>query len=682
MIYQISILLMLLSIGHSMEGLPARPRNPYLLGIQRLEPIDRDPNIYEDEKCCVCFQKGKVHKFPCGHSEVICADCNRDIRTNGDSVCSICQNRQKVRKNQELADQERALQQLEDTLLRKSWTVKKFNRGMAWNKEYETWISLDRKDVNEFAVVLRAERDKKHAERRILVKNIIDITIPDSEKHKVSIFTTDGPAHGPKYKIKCKTEKEAAEWLVVLQRIRTEYGVAIQQKPNNGNPPKPQPPPANSQPPPPSAPPRNPYLPETDECFMCLETKKLSELNVFTCGRTAGVDGEQMDHPDAICNQCLSQIRSKKNAECPFCGKVGTPTRSAAKPVARQIPLPSKGAIYWNRDALYFLNPIFEAEIRIDSGKDKGQTRRLFVQWTRKSNDDLHVSTYDRGGPLPVELTVMCSWRGTKEWKPFPNKYNVYADKMCHVKEQKDVVQYLKKDYVGIVQDGHGKDCYISVEMTEHVHKKYSELQIDDLSDAKFKGMSTPLYPEQHPVEWSVTLKSVVKPKQSELETFMRQQEKPFTLKQMLRKLGLLNFEQVLAQKGCDLKKLAEMESGELTKLGIAKGLGRELIGFCKRRMHEKVEFNPYRAAPEVGVAIQQRANNGDPPKPPDTVKGVLRHLGILDCLGILQAERYEFRDLPIALPQDLQEIGLTPEQARRLVTYFRPNHPAYANGQ
>ena len=166
----------------------------------------------------------------------------------------------------------------------------------------------------------------------------------------------------------------------------------------------------------------------------------------------------------------------------------------------------------------------------------------------------------------------------------------------------------------------------------------------------------------------------------------------------MLRKLGLMNFEQVLAREGCDLKKLSVMEPGELTKFGIAKDLAHELIGFCKVRMREPVDSNSYRAAPEVRV-YRAAPNNGLPakprpppsePRPPpptpqlpaagegpalDTVEGLLRHLGISRCLGFLNAENYEFRDLPIAEPEDLVDIGFTPTQARRLVTHFRPTH-------
>ena len=67
----------------------------------------------------------------------------------------------------------------------------------------------------------------------------------------------------------------------------------------------------------------------------------------------------------------------------------------------------------------------------------------------------------------------------------------------------------------------------------------------------------------------------------------------------------------------------------------------------------------------------------------PSTVEGVLQHLGILDCIEKFNAEGYEFRDLPIAEPDDLEGkrgIGLTAEQTRRIVTYFRPTHPKYAS--
>ena len=60
---------------------------------------------------------------------------------------------------------------------------------------------------------------------------------------------------------------------------------------------------------------------------------------------------------------------------------------------------------------------------------------------------------------------------------------------------------------------------------------------------------------------------------------------------------------------------------------------------------------------------------------PPDTVEGVLRHLGLMDCADKLASEKYEFRDLPISEPEDLEEIGLTPEQARRIVTHFHPTN-------
>ena len=66
----------------------------------------------------------------------------------------------------------------------------------------------------------------------------------------------------------------------------------------------------------------------------------------------------------------------------------------------------------------------------------------------------------------------------------------------------------------------------------------------------------------------------------------------------------------------------------------------------------------------------------------PDTVEGVLQLLGIPDCIEILKTERCEFRDLPILEPEDLtgeRGIGLTAEQTRRIVMYFRPTHPAYA---
>ena len=59
----------------------------------------------------------------------------------------------------------------------------------------------------------------------------------------------------------------------------------------------------------------------------------------------------------------------------------------------------------------------------------------------------------------------------------------------------------------------------------------------------------------------------------------------------------------------------------------------------------------------------------------PDTVESVLKELGLMDCAETFAAEKYEFRDLPEAEPEDLISIGLTPEQACRLVTHFRPSH-------
>ena len=59
----------------------------------------------------------------------------------------------------------------------------------------------------------------------------------------------------------------------------------------------------------------------------------------------------------------------------------------------------------------------------------------------------------------------------------------------------------------------------------------------------------------------------------------------------------------------------------------------------------------------------------------PETVESVLEKLGLLDCAEILANEKYELMDLPIAEPEDLEEIGLTPEQSCRLVTYYRPKH-------
>ena len=419
--------------------------------------------------------------------------------------------------------------------------------------------------------------------------------------------------------------------------------------------------------------------------------------------------------------------------------------------------LPSELAIYWNRDALNHLNPIFEAEIRIDSGTDRGVTKTLFVQWSPKSNDNLRfgMTRFDGGYSLPVELTVMCTWR-TGKWMPHPNNRRPDLWHMCDVKEQNDVVRYLEKDHIHIVQDGLGSELSISVEMTEHVYKKHNELQIEDLSDAKLKGMFNPKY---DPVEWSVTLKSVVQPKQSDLEAFMSSHQLvPFTLKQMLRKLGLLNFEQVLAEEGCNLKKLADMEPGELTKLGIPEKLGRKLIAYCRERIPRMMEISRDTAAASVGATSHIDPNVGvwnwkgkpsepfsiwvrepeatarltidvavtvdpeatvrdlhfatrsagvdlkartltfrgqkltDPATllvdiemsaevvvgvsevnvPEDTVKAVLEHLGILNCIGTLNAERYEFRDLPIAEPEDLVTIGLTPQQARILVWYFQ----------
>ena len=61
---------------------------------------------------------------------------------------------------------------------------------------------------------------------------------------------------------------------------------------------------------------------------------------------------------------------------------------------------------------------------------------------------------------------------------------------------------------------------------------------------------------------------------------------------------------------------------------------------------------------------------------PETDVESVLRKLRLLDCAEILATGGYEeLRALQRAESQDLEEIGLTPEQARRIVTYYRPSH-------
>ena len=202
--------------------------------------LTRDSRIQdsEKEKVSICMMNGSINR---SKIEIKCKteeekECANKLQAEQDRTDQEMLKEQWLKKEredqqrdeQEREDQERALkqqsetEQANDALLSKSWTVKKFNRGIARNKEYETKISLDRTDVNEFAVVLKAELDTKHEQRKILVKDITGIKIVNTEKQKVSIFTTDGPVHGPKYKIKCRTEKEAAEWLVVLERFRTE----------------------------------------------------------------------------------------------------------------------------------------------------------------------------------------------------------------------------------------------------------------------------------------------------------------------------------------------------------------------------------------------------------------------------------------------------------------------------
>ena len=359
--------------------------------------------------------------------------------------------------------------------------------------------------------------------------------------------------------------------------------------------------------------------------------------------------------------------------------------------------LPEIPPILWNREALNDLNPIFEAEIRIDSGKDMGQIIRLFVQWNCISmkKDLRYVSSYRKGRPFPVELTVMCTHK-TGEWRPFPSGWDHFLYE-CNVEEQQSVRKYLEGKNINIVKERwHRQWRYIEVDMSSHVYEKDNKLQIDDLSKAKLKGEFYPEYPERYSVEWSVTLKSVVQPQQSELEAFMSARP-ALILKQKIRQLGLKHFEQVLAEEEYDLEKLVGVEPGELMRLGIAEDPAHELIAYC-RVMPQMMEVSQGRATaavdvtshsdPNAGVSTEVRALSpaggasaaaGAGPIP-DTVEGVLRHLGLFDdCIGLVNAEGYEFRDLPIAEPEDLGELGFSTEQARRLVTYFRPLHPAYA---
>ena len=105
--------------------------------------------------------------------------------------------------------------------------------------------------------------------------------------------------------------------------------------------------------------------------------------------------------------------------------------------------------------------------------------------------------------------------------------------------------------------------------------------------------------------------------------------------------------------------------------LSLKSCIGRKAAGDVVHNVRAFIRFSSVSAA--AGAAPT-----------PDTVEGVLRYLGILDCIEKLNAEGYEFRDLPIAEPDDLEGeggIGLTAEQTRRIVTYFRPIHPTYASG-
>ena len=272
--------------------------------------------------------------------------------------------------------------------------------------------------------------------------------------------------------------------------------------------------------------------------------------------------------------------------------------------------LPEKPAIYWNRDALNALKPIFEAEIRIDSGRDKGQTRRLFVQWSSLCSKYLErASCYQEGRAFKVELTVMCQVSEGGEWKRYPKRI-AEQFKICGVKEQRDVFRYLERDDIQIIQDGYDDEKFISVDLSNHIYKKRDLLKIDDFTGAKFKGSFVPFEPKYWPVEWSVTLTSVKYPRESRLESFMStHQSRPFTIKQMLRKLGLLNFAEVLAQEAYDREKLSGVELSELTSFGIDEELGSQLIGFCRQLMPPKMDASRDRPTASV-VATNHRDPN------------------------------------------------------------------------
>ena len=260
-------------------------------------------------------------------------------------------------------------------------------------------------------------------------------------------------------------------------------------------------------------------------------------------------------------------------------------------------------AIFWSRNALDSLNPIFEAEIRIDSGKDQGQIKTVHIQWSSVSSQQFEDTPFEDSffwiDVIPIQMTVMCQ-NSEGKWVRYP-------EGMCAVEEQRNVFGYLEKEHINIIRSGSNGEKYISVDMTKHVYEKYGQRLIDDLSYAELEGV---VHPGMDNVKWSVTLKSVVEPQEVTLEKFMSTQ-KPFTLKQILRRLGMMHFEQVLATNGYEIETLFDVLPGQLTAFGIAEQQARDLIACCRGEMPWMKVASHNVAPTSIVLPIHREPNNG-----------------------------------------------------------------------